>query len=287
MKTIPVRKINTIQKPSGFAESFSIRNLRDILAGKDMAQGLHRHEYFFVLALEKGKGEHMIDFTPYPVTDHTVFFLRPGQVHQLTLKAGSTGYLMEFKNDFYSPRDKISYQLLSKASNKNLCQLESKRFKKIFSILTDIFQEYSDKAERYPEAIKANLDIFFIELVRQRRNLQDQSKSGDLHAQKILEEFLELLEAHFLTDKQVSFYTDNLHLSPYQLNAITKALLGKTSSELINEQVILEAKRQLLATSNTINQIADHLGYEDVSYFIRFFKKHTGHSPAAFRNNLR
>ncbi|HEX8279287.1 MAG TPA: helix-turn-helix domain-containing protein [Segetibacter sp.] len=36
-----------------------------------------------------------------------------------------------------------------------------------------------------------------------------------------------------------------------------------------------------------MNQIADHLGYEDVSYFIRFFKKHTGYSPEAFRYNYR
>jgi AraC-like DNA-binding protein len=81
----------------------------------------------------------------------------------------------------------------------------------------------------------------------------------------------------------VSFYADLLNLSSYQLNAITKATLGKTCSELINEFIILEAKRTLLATSNQVNQIAYHLGYEDVSYFIRFFKKHTGYSPEAFR----
>ncbi len=74
-----------------------------------------------------------------------------------------------------------------------------------------------------------------------------------------------------------------MNLSAYQLNEITKVAVGKTPSELINEQIILEAKRYLLATPNQVKDIADHLGYEDVSYFIRFFKKHTGHSPEAFR----
>jgi len=78
-----------------------------------------------------------------------------------------------------------------------------------------------------------------------------------------------------------------MHLSAYQLNAITKTALGKTSSELINEWIILESKRNLLATTNQINQIAFQLGYEDVSYFIRFFKKHTGYSPEAFRANFK
>lgn len=78
-----------------------------------------------------------------------------------------------------------------------------------------------------------------------------------------------------------------LHLTTYQLNAITKETLGKTGSQLINEQILLEAKRQLLSTSNQVNQIAYDLGYEDVSYFIRFFKKHIGNSPEIFRQNFK
>ena len=76
-----------------------------------------------------------------------------------------------------------------------------------------------------------------------------------------------------------------LNLSTYQLSAITKGVLGKTPSEVINDYIILEAKRYLLGTSDQVNQIAWHLGYEDTSYFIRFFKKHTGFSPDAFRTN--
>ncbi|MBK6938533.1 MAG: AraC family transcriptional regulator [Chitinophagaceae bacterium] len=85
----------------------------------------------------------------------------------------------------------------------------------------------------------------------------------------------------------MSEYASLLNLSPYQLNAIAKQSAGKTVSELINEQIILETKRYLLATSGQVKDIADHLGYEDVSYFIRFFKKQTGYSPEAFRKNFK
>ena len=78
-----------------------------------------------------------------------------------------------------------------------------------------------------------------------------------------------------------------MSLSAYQLNNITKTTLGKTASDVINDHIILEAKRYLLATSEQVNQIAYHLGYEDTSYFIRFFKKHTGKTPDAFRSNLK
>jgi AraC-like DNA-binding protein len=105
--------------------------------------------------------------------------------------------------------------------------------------------------------------------------------------QQRLEDFLELIETHMASHKQVSYYAQMLNLSLYQLNAITKTTLGKTCSQLMDEAVILEAKRYLLATSQQINQIAFDLGYEDISYFSRFFKKHTGYSPEAFRQNFR
>jgi AraC family transcriptional regulator, transcriptional activator of pobA len=287
MKNIPVRQINTTLKELDSSESFSIRDVHNLLAGKDMNHELHRHDYFFILALKKGAGIHEIDFTSYKVCDYSLFFLRPGQVHQLNLKAGSNGYLMEFNPNFYYPNDIASAQLLRKATNKNICQLDAPKVKKILVLLDSIFQEYSEKQEGYEEIIKANLGIFFIELVRNRQNKKSPSTDSTLYSQERIEKLLELLEINISTHKQVSQYADMLNLSTYQLNAITKSNLGKNCSELINEFIILESKRFLLATSTQVNQIAYHLGYDDVSYFIRFFKKHTGHSPDAFRNNFK
>jgi AraC family transcriptional activator of pobA len=284
MKNIPVRKINATTKEPDFLGSFTIRNVRHLLLGKDMWQELHRHDFFFLLVLEKGAGNHEIDFIPYKITGRSVFFLRPGQVHQLKLKAGSTGYLMGFRTGFYE-NDKIFNQLLRKAGNWNHYKPDVSSFKRLLVLVNYIFQEYSHKQESYAEVIKANLTIFFIELVRQ--NSKNVSRNVNIYAQERLDEFLSLLESNVSTDKQVSQYADKLHLSGYQLNAMTKAMLGKTCSELISEYIILESKRYLLATSNQVNQIAYHLGYEDVSYFIRFFKKHTGYTPEAFRHNFK
>ncbi|MEO6720202.1 MAG: AraC family transcriptional regulator [Ferruginibacter sp.] len=285
MKNIPIRHINATQQEPGFSESFAIRNVSDLLAGKDMVQELHRHDFFFLLALKKATGNHEIDFTTYTVGSNAVFFMRPGQVHQLTLKAGSTGYLAQFKADFYYPQDQVSNQLLNKASNKNHYQFDANKFKKLLSVLTDIFQEYTGKHDGYQEVIKANLAILFIELVRQHSS--DPVNIVNTYTQERLEAFLALLETHIATHKQASEYAKLLNLSLYQLNTITKTTLGKTCSALINEHIILESRRQLLATTSQVKEIADHLGYEDVSYFIRFFKKHTGYSPEVFRHNFK
>jgi AraC family transcriptional regulator, transcriptional activator of pobA len=287
MKDIPIRKINATPREENLSQRFSIRDVQSLLAGKEMIQELHRHDFFYILALEKGLGSHEIDFIPYEVKDYSIFFMRPGQVHQIELKENCTGFLLEFDPAFYHPNESLSNQRLKKASSKNFCMLEVSRFEKLLSVLAYIFNEFTTKQDGYLEVIRANLDIFFIEFVRQSKNPDAISVDGNSYAQERLEDFLELLNLHILTQKQVSQYAELLNLSIYQLNAITKTTLNKTCSELINEQIILESKRQLLATSNQVTQIAFHLGYEDVSYFIRFFKKHTGYSPEAFRHHFK
>lgn len=273
MKTIPVRKIAASPKERESLGSFTLRGVDDLLNGKDLTHALHRHDFFFVLAIDKGNGSHQIDFTDFEVKDNGIFFLRPGQVHQLELKSGSSGYIMEFNNDFFSPSRKIS--------NKNFCQVDKDRFKILLGILKYMMQENTDKQDGFITILKANLEIFFTELVRQSAN-SGISKIAS-YTQERLDEFLLLLETNYAQHKQVAYYTNKMSLSPYQLNEITKASLDKTATDLINDHIMLEAKRYLLATSAQVKEIADQLGYEDSSYFIRFFKKHSGHSPESFR----
>ena len=74
------------------------------------------------------------------------------------------------------------------------------------------------------------------------------------------------------------------------LNVSTKTLTNcvyesshSTPLKIINDRVILEAKRQLLHSSLKIKEIAFYLGFEDPSYFVKFFKRQTGYLPAEFR----
>lgn len=284
MKPIPVRKIQSDQQE--VAPNFRIRSVESLLGGKEMVQELHRHNFYFILALEKGEGMHEIDFKSYLVDDRCLFIMRPGQVHRLTLKPGSAGYLLEFNAEFYHLNDRGANHLLRQATRTNLCQVSDPAFKKLYSLLSYIAQECRDTQEGYQQVVKANLDIFFIEFNRQRKEDKSLPK-GTAYEQQKLEEFLALLETNAASLKQVSGYADAMNMSVFQLNNVTKTTLNKTASEVIVEHIVLESKRHLLATSAQVNQIAYHLGYEDPSYFIRFFKKHTGFSPEAFRSNFK
>lgn len=283
MKNIPIRNINPLS-----SNSYSIRDIAPLLVENDMVQELHRHDFFYILIIKKGSGHHEIDFTHYNITDYTVFVMRPGQVHYLNLKSKGTGYLIQFKTDFLYSHNNTSHNHLTKLIQYNTYHLEPEGFIKIEKILLEALAEYTEKIKGYDEVLKANLSIFLIELLRQRQEKVVAAQvSSTPYAQEKLEQFLELVEANIVTHKQVSQYTELLHLSSYQLSTITKTLLDKTPSEIINNYIILEAKRQLLATSNQVSQIAYNLGYEDASYFTRFFKKHITVSPEVFRQNSR
>ncbi len=285
MTSIPIRKIKPTASEPKIGQTFRIRDVETLLHGKDMAQDLHRHDFFFVLALEKGTGEHVIDFIPFDVGNNCIFIMRPGQVHELSLKAGCKGYLLEFNAAFYRLNDRGTTQTVRSATKTNLCKVDKDSFGRLRAILANIFREYSEQKTGYEEVIRAELDIFFIELVRNRQQASPPSTAETRYDQERIDEFLQLIETHAAMKKQVADYEDMLNMSNYQLSALTKRVLGKTPSEIINYYLILESKRQLLATSSQVNQIAWHLGFEDPSYFIRFFKKHTGLSPEAFRSN--
>lgn len=143
-------------------------------------------------------------------------------------------------------------------------------------------RELASPEQRQMHIVRAYLGAFLADLVL-RAPTDEKASGANSYAQERLEELLELIETHVYDTKEVAAYAELMHLSTFQLNAIAKAGTGRTCSELITDQVILEAKRYLLATTDQVTQVADRLGYDDVSYFIRFFKKHTGHTPEGFR----
>ncbi len=277
MQEITVRNIQT----SSDLGNFQVIRFEDIYLDKNMEEGLHRHDFFFLMVLEKAKGKHHVDFTNIPVTPNTVNFLRPGQVHELILQKGSKGYLITFNSEYYQK------EILRKVSQQNFYKFDQVIFDQILNISRNIFEEFTKQEKGFENIIKANLDILFILLSRDISKKMESKEFPNLDEQELLDELLYLIESQICNKKQVTDYARDLHLTTYKLNNTTKKLLDKTCSQLINEQTILESKRLLLATSNQINQIAFKLGYEDPAYFIRFFKRHTSYTPKAYRQHFK
>lgn len=284
MKTIPVRKIHPEpHKP----DSFGIRSLDNLLADQPMIQHLHRHDYFFLLAVKSGNGSHTIDFTTYPVADTTLFFMRPRQVHELQLEKGCKGFILEFTPDFPLMSEQSTHLLRQGTGLDNFFQPTAESASHVFDLLQSMLTEFTLQPYGYKDVLRARLHILLIELHRMNQQGEIVKTRTSSITQERLQLFMELLEKNIFQHKQVSDYASMMHLSTFQLNSITKQLLGKNCSEIITDHLLLEAKRNLLSTNAQVKEIAYDLGFEDVSYFIRFFRKHTGHTPEAFRQNSR
>jgi AraC-like DNA-binding protein len=109
------------------------------------------------------------------------------------------------------------------------------------------------------------------------------SANAGTKERKVLQQFKQLINKHFLELHLVADYAQLLRISAGYLNEVIKQQSGKTAIEHIHERILLEAKRQLLHTGASMKEIAYNLGFEDAAYFSRFFKRLTGQTPAAFR----
>lgn len=174
----------------------------------------------------------------------------------------------------------------------------------LFGSTEHLFIRLDDHAQ---QKLQLLLDVF-IEEFKTSDNIQNEmllvllkrliiyvtrlAKAGYAPTKKIKEEkfhiirkFNLLVEANFKSEHSVSFYAEQLCKSPKTLSNLFAVYNSKTPSQVIQERILIEAKRLLSYTDRSIKQVTFELGFEDVSYFSNFFKKHTSVSPLDFRNN--
>jgi AraC-like DNA-binding protein len=103
---------------------------------------------------------------------------------------------------------------------------------------------------------------------------------------QLITDFRKLVNSRFAELRTPKGFAHVLHISPNYLNAVCKEIYNKTVSEIIQERVILEAKRLLAHTGLSVSEISFKLGFEDNSYFGRYFRKHVGISPDKYRKTF-
>lgn len=284
MERIPVRKFRNQAHQAEVGERFGIKALQDLLQGEDMIQKAHRHDFFLLLAFEKATGIHTIDFHTHELESHTVFMLRPGQVHALQLSSDAKGYLISFQASLLQKGELHNNQLLSGIRRFPLSRFTSSEYEKLSLLMDRMLTEQRERKPNFSTVIEASLNILLVELIRHMDTAKEDISSPYMLEQ--FDRFSELLDKYLCEQKKVSDYASMMNISPFQLNQLTKTMLDKTASEAISDRLILEAKRHLLVTSLQVKEIAMLLGFEDVSYFTRFFRKQVDLTPLAFRENL-
>ena len=113
------------------------------------------------------------------------------------------------------------------------------------------------------------------------------SSSEALPDRVLLKKYLAKIEENYNEQHEVACYADMLNISAGHLSDVVKEQSGKPAIAHIHERLILEAKRLLFHTDQSIKELAFGLGFEDASYFNRFFKRIVGDTPVAYRTTIR
>jgi AraC family transcriptional activator of pobA len=277
----------------GKPASFVIRTMESI---DDELQGTaddpHRHNYYTVVWPFSGSGRHIIDFKEYPIAPDHIFFVSPGQVHQIIIEGHPTGIVMLFTCAFlekYSIREEfISNLRLFRNSDETPPLQISDNMKPRLTMFSDnMFTAFQTSGGMQLDTIGAWLKLFLIECNMHCSLHPDPNPQSAEVGRMLVHSFKEAVEKHYQQWHQVKEYADELNVSPNYLNEVIKTAIGQSAKDYIQNRLILEARRLRLFTHQSNKEIGFSLGFEDPSHFSKFYKNHTGQSLLEFINSDR
>lgn len=243
----------------------------------------HKHNsYFEIVYLSRGKGYHTIDSQQYPVTPPVVFLIRKEQVHHWDLDNEPDGFVLLLKKSFVdNSLDKELKNLLTQISAFACIQLPDK--KTIEQLLEMLVQEYQqDSGNSNSPLVEGLLKALLAKILQLAKPVQlTKKKTSDLCLN-----FREILSQDKVLKNSVAHYAGILKTTPQNLNTACRKAINQSAAELLSEFIISEAKRLLLYTDMTVAEISLSMDFKDNSHFVKYFKRHTGHTPNSFRSVL-
>lgn len=246
----------------------------------------HRLNFYAILIITEGSVEHIVDFNSYKLIKGDCLIIAKGQVHTFDKNSKYIGFIFIFTEEFIQ-----KYISQSTIAHINLLYnyfLGQNSFKS--SIYNDrfigILTEKLDKPSLYSQHnfIGAALSIYLLELADLR--IQADTAPSKLKYFEVFSEFQRLLTTKHENTHDAKIFAEMMAISYKHLNEICKQVVNKTAKQIIDDFVILEAKRLLVASSLSSKEISYILGFDEPTNFNKYFKKHTDLSPTDFRNSL-
>lgn len=249
----------------------------------------HRLGFYEVVFLTRGAGEFAIDFRGYPVATGRVFFTSPGQIRRWRLTAPAEGYALYFPGGFVTeffsdPLFLHKLQFFHNHRRPLSLALKPADFADVYGRLREMEHEFASLRGDSVHLLRA---ILYQLMVRLNRLFgAAHGTDPDTEANPVLSRFRSLLEEHFRERHAVRDYARLLHVTPGHLSDLARRYTGSSAGELIRGRILVEAKRLVLYSGLPAQAVSARLGFEDPSYFGRFFRRETGLSPGEYRREI-
>jgi AraC family transcriptional activator of pobA len=244
-------------------------------------RGLHQ-----ILWVARGPAQVMLDDAREDCQGPVAIVIPPGVVHAFRFSRDTDGSVLTF-----DPQGVVEGEvpatgqaLRSLFATPRMVRFESDAAatRRVATLMDDLKDEFAS-ADAAGSPVLLWLARAIVWRLARHCTLQDRGGVAAGLAQATFTRFVVLVEAHHREHWTVVRYAQQLGLTPERLNRLTRAQTGQAALDLIHERLAREACRRLTYIAAPISKLAFELGFEDPAYFCRFFKRHTGHSPRAYR----
>ncbi len=263
--------------------------------------------YGAILICRKGKAKLNVNYKDWDLYEGAVITVFPNDVVELKVGDGKspkseigigdcnssqTSYDFEVEMLKYNPSllREASLQLeqtVYSSLREDRCRQDTPVVSKIINNMFALLRVYFEQSECtcISQLVLCQLKAFFIGfheyLQRNPQYRPDEVKS--YRVRELFNHFMMLMERDYKQSRDVNYYADLMNISSKYLTNIVRQVTGHTPKTIIDQYVILQLKMQLKRSTQSIKEMAWEYHFTDVSFFCRYFKKHTGLTPQQVR----
>lgn len=267
--------------------------------GMDIIKYPSRFRGFLAFFCYQGTFEMEVDLKRFTVKEGSLFVYTPGNVVKVTGVPSQNDMedmhfvLVAISNDLMSNTrfdfNKLSEESLSVMENPciKMNGMERELCRKYFDMIRDISEMQMPNTREAIAALMSSVFYLMGALWTNKLDIarKERTPLSSVRSNAILEEFLRLAKDNYMRERNLTFYSDKLGLSPKYLSRLIKTLSGKSAHEWLDSFVLLEAKSLLKYSNMSIKSIVYELGFPNQTTFYRFFKAHAGCTPSQYRKS--
>lgn len=264
--------------------------LTDRISEAPIPQSSTRLNFILMAMCKKGKAQYSIDTRQQMVKPGDLMFV--SERHVVDNYEASPDFeclcimlTTEYYHGFVQDVKNVSSLLLFSMNNP-VVPLTNKEIQVFTNYFETIREKMADTSHHYRSPlIKALLLAMFYDMSNVIYRVERQGNRKHTRAEAIFAHFIRLLEDNFRTLHRVSWYAEQLCITPKYLSEIVKKISLRTPNEWIDSYVILEARVLLKNTTKSIKEITDELNFPNQSFLGKYFKEHVGVSPSEYRKS--
>jgi len=251
----------------------------------------HTLSYFDITFIEEGTTFFSINDKHYQVGPKDVIFSIPGEIRRWDTTNIPKGYVLIFEEEFLLTffNDPMFLKNLSFFNPEritakiNIADI----MPRIGFLIQNIIYEINNYQSIDKHMLRALLYETLLLLNREYNKLYNSNKENQNTPNRHLNLFINLVDKDYKNFHSIKYYAGELCITPNYLNEIVRKTMGINAKLYIQNKILLEVKKLLTYTDLSIAEISEELNFTSLSYFIRFFRNKTNHTPLQYRNNTK